>query len=74
MKIKFNQDCQLEVTTGFDEETETAETQDEIFVFGEVIECEVVSVNPSFKTSEIQFCNGHVAYGVPWVYFEVIEL
>jgi len=73
MKIKFNQNCELEVITPFDEETGEAKTENDIYLIGNEIDAGVVDVNWQFRTATIQFADGSVTYGVPLDVFEVTD-
>ena len=73
MRIQFTEPCELEVTVGFDEATDTVETENDFFCNGEVVEVDIVEINDEFKTATIQFGDGSVAYGVPTVIFDVLE-
>ena len=74
MKIKWLEDCELEVITNFHEDTEEAETEMDVFRKDEVSDVDALAYykdEPS--TAGFQFGNGDCAYGVPCSLFEVIE-
>jgi hypothetical protein len=70
MRIKFLQDCELEVVESFDEATDTAETRNEIFKKDEIFEGDVVSETEI--TIDFQFGDGSVVYGLNTSLFEVL--
>lgn len=71
--IKFKEPAELEVVVNFDEQTETAQTETEVFNPGDTAEADVIETNENFGTATIQFGDGSVAYGVPMNVFDVVE-
>lgn len=63
MRIKFLKDCEIELVTRFDEATDQADTENEIFVAGSVHEVDVLDEREG--SLDVQFGDGSVAYGVP---------
>lgn len=62
MLLRFVCDCELEITTDYDEENDTASTVNEMFSRGEEHEVDVIDSND--ETTDFQFGDGSMAYGV----------
>jgi len=75
MKIKWLQDCQLEVVTNFDEQTEETATKDIFPKVGEIDDVDPLAYHKdeNVETAGFQFGDGSCVYGVPCELFEVIE-
>ena len=77
MKIKWLQDCQLEVVVSFDEKTETTETQDIFPKAGEIDDVDPLAYNNNpddgVETAGFQYPDGSCVYGVPCELFEIVE-
>lgn len=71
MKIKFTKIHEQEIVTGYDEATDLAETENEVFPKDEVHEVELLSEGP--EHIDVQFGDGSVAYALPKNVIEVIE-
>jgi len=69
--IKFKEDTELNVVTGFDEETDNI-TEDgmEIFRAGEPVDAEITSEDGEYV--DLQFGDGSVANGVQCSCFEIV--
>ena len=69
--IKFNKDVELEVTTHYDEETDTALTENERFYNGEIVDGDIF--NEFEDRVHIQFGDGSVVYGLEKNCFDLVD-
>ena len=72
MKIKWIENCSLEVVETYNEETEEVDSDNVDVKIGEIDEVDDVGQCDNDHT-DLQFGNGSVSLGVPNKYFEVIE-
>lgn len=63
MVIRFNEKCELEIIDSYNEETDDAETHNEVFAKGEEVECDLVDDNGT--SVNVQFADGSMLYCLP---------
>jgi hypothetical protein len=68
MIIRFKQNAELEVVTGFDEENDVSEVENQIFNEGEEVEIDKIS------DSEIQFGDGSVCFVTKDFWIELVQV
>jgi hypothetical protein len=82
MKVKLRKDTELEVSTGYDEEGDIANTETESYAAGTELEFEIVDFAQRMvdgklvddpDTWNIQLGDGSVAFGVSKDWFDIIE-
>ena len=71
MKIKFNDDMELDIIEAFDEDTEETTSITESFDEGEIVEGDIFGETTT--TIDFQFGNGSCIYGLPKGYFDIVE-
>lgn len=67
--ITFLQDAEIEVVETYDEETDTAESSDEIFRKGEKVEVDIFG--RADDNINVQFGDGSCCFGLPLAIVEV---
>ena len=73
LKVRWLQDVELEVVNSYDEETDTTDTEDQIFRKDEITEFDVFDVREDTQTINVQFGNGSVVYGLPVKLFTIVQ-
>ena len=73
-RLRFIEDCLLEVVDHYDEENDDVSTVDEQFRAGEESDGDVVETDDEAKTTTFQFGDGSVAYRVPNRLFVLFEI
>jgi len=72
MKIKFKEDCELEVVETYDEVLDEVDSSMETFKAGEIVEIDIFGRDEEANTVDIQFGDGDVALSLSCDWFEEI--
>jgi hypothetical protein len=83
MKVVFKDSCEIEIFESFDEAQDDGETSTEVFLPGEEVEFDVIGFGQKMtdfglahdpNIVNVQFPNGHVAFGLSTDWFDGDEL
>lgn len=70
MIIRFNCKCLFEIVESYDEDTDTTQTYDQTFEKDDTVEVDLV--DDKGETTDMQFANGDMLYGLKKELYEVV--